>query len=792
MVVSFDKFKNAETPVLTLCNPCCTYNPETGALSHPVGVIAEARNVEILYKFNAPSELNFTIDKHCNMFAETQNRRLVFVDGIGFYYIIEVTTSESDSGISKEVSGRSCEIDLMRKVIPYFSDEDAYSLSECFDKLREEFPMWDFPSDNAALVNPIPGSISTRRRVFEDLSEGTNIYAFIISNLQEAFGCVFEVDYLTRRLTCYDAATYIEDSLAYIPGDGLADSISVTRTSDDVCTALTVYGDNDLSVAQCYPLGISTVYDFSGFYEQMPPELGAKVEDWQVAVSAEEASYATLNSMHASVTSDIVALESDVARYGELAEVYKSCKANLVASDVANLSIQDVGEGYNDTVSSLGGEQVDLSQEFNDLLSAVQSNIDLAKQSKRDAATALATAKAQLADINAQIAGIQNNLALSTYFTPEELDMLSAYTIEGNWNYEYATQTEQMSVQEILEQARILYDAAKEQLQLRNAPLVEVTADMRAFAFLEDYAKLTASISIGRNKIDLSMRDDSVVYSLFLTEVTVNYEDRSFSLAFANKIYKPDDKTLYTDLFGEISRTTNAISRESDSVYPVVGSRLDALNVAAQNSLRISLEQALGSQNNVVTIDDTGYLGTTLDDGDVSPEQIKITNNSIVFTDDNWDSAATAIGPIAVGGDKYVYGINGRLIVGRIIAGVAMQIGADETAALGDILGEMKTKLDTYEHEVGAQGEWLTFDSTTGLVIGQKLVDSSGVAFYSVQTGASYKLLSTASPTTPIAQITSIDAALRARSVESDNKISAGGFDAITTSSGLAVKWRGE
>ena len=116
-------------------------------------------------------------------------------------------------------------------------------------------------------------------------------------------------------------------------------------------------------------------------------------------------------------------------------------------------------------------------------------------------------------------------------------------------------------------------------------------------------------------------------------------------------------------------------------------------------ALILTKDKALSAKNQEVIIDDGGYLGrlrkTQKDaqgmdalDADGNPifladsqgnpiydgEQLRIVNNCIVFTDDGWETAKTAVGKLYLGKDKsgndvYKYGVAGDVIIGKIIAG---------------------------------------------------------------------------------------------------------------------------
>ena len=96
MLVKYNSLNKTETPILTLCNPGSTY--ANGYLSNVVGILTDCEAEEIVFNFNSPSELNFRINKVereastennsiKQLYNEVKNRRLIFIDGIGYFSI---------------------------------------------------------------------------------------------------------------------------------------------------------------------------------------------------------------------------------------------------------------------------------------------------------------------------------------------------------------------------------------------------------------------------------------------------------------------------------------------------------------------------------------------------------------------------------------------------------------------------------------------------------------------------------------------------------------------------------
>ena len=79
---------------------------------------------------------------------------------------------------------------------------------------------------------------------------------------------------------------------------------------------------------------------------------------------------------------------------------------------------------------------------------------------------------------------------------------------------------------------------------------------------------------------------------------------------------------------------------------------LGAFQEQLNTSRTLTANQALASENQEITIDSMGYTGRkVLDDGSFSPEQLKINNNTIVFTDDAWETCKTALGKLILDND---------------------------------------------------------------------------------------------------------------------------------------------
>jgi len=131
MIVRYNQLSSLDTPVLTLCNPGSVYR--NGVLSNMVGVLTDTEAEEIVFNFNATSELNFRVNKVIRedpeenayvqrMYQAVQNRRLVFVEDIGYFVISNIDDGFDGVKQYKDVKAKSIDAELSQKVIPYIED----------------------------------------------------------------------------------------------------------------------------------------------------------------------------------------------------------------------------------------------------------------------------------------------------------------------------------------------------------------------------------------------------------------------------------------------------------------------------------------------------------------------------------------------------------------------------------------------------------------------------------------------------------------------------------------------
>lgn len=668
MLVKFNSLDRLEKPSFTLCNPGSTYS--NGTISRVVGALFDTTDEEFVFNFNATSELNIVAHKilrddadenaHVKtLFSKIENRRMIFVDGIGYFIITNVTKNTVGDVETKNIQASSCEIELQRKQVSYIED-NTYNFVDLLEKIVAIVPKWT--------IGTIDSRVAARARTFSDIGIDKNVLAFMIDDMQDAYECIFIFDIINRQINVYDQSNYVSKTDIHITNQDVINSLEIEENSDDIYTAINVFGDNDLNIVGVNPLGSNVIYDFSYYLDWMSDGLRSKVESWSTLVESSFDEYYNLNLEYYDMLTEKTSLEFDLDQCKIVLDLYKKCRDNIIADG----NTSKVGS-YNATASQYSGTEISISDDIEATLLEIDALIEEYEAKYSSLENSIAQLDIDLESKNEDIVKIRENVSIQDYFTPEEYDELSDYISEGTYNDEFITTTDSMTYSEVFTQMKTLYDRALSTLKKLSVPMQKFSVDTENFLFVKEFKQWSDQLETGC-LINVELEENDVA-ELFLSTITFNLYDRRLDLTFGNRYNKFDPKSLFDDVLGDVQSSANSIEYIKDALYPITSGEFNSFRETLANSRTLAKDAALSSVNQDVVIDDTGYTGReVLDDGSFDPRQIKITGRTIVFTDDSWQTAKVAIGEIVFDEDTKVYGINAEAIIGELILGGNLQI----------------------------------------------------------------------------------------------------------------------
>ena len=205
-------------------------------------------------------------------------------------------------------------------------------------------------------------------------------------------------------------------------------------------------------------------------------------------------------------------------------------------------------------------------------------------------------------------------------------------------------------------------------------PSPNISATLRNLLVMPEFAPIVDKFSVGNW---IRVRVDGVLYRVRLRSYTIHFNELdNIQIEFSNAMKS-------TDSGSNIHRTL-VKARAMASNYSTVVKQAEKgeeskalLNTWVEKGLDATNTKIIGGvDNQTQTWDSHGMLFRKYDavTDSYTDEQMKIINSTLAITDDNWETSKTAVGKIIYydpenDTSKEGYGINGEVLVGRLILG---------------------------------------------------------------------------------------------------------------------------
>lgn len=676
MIVRYNSLDRMEPPKFTLCNPGSVYRND--AVGRSIGILVNHEAEEIVFNFNSTSELNLRVkrvprddpDENAHVFAlykAIQNRRLIFVDDIGYFMITGISDGFDGVVHYKDIKAKSIDIEIQQKMIPFIEDGTYRFLTDVtgtqkgiLEKIVETLPLWT--------IGHVDSSVASKFRTFEDVSTSMNCLAFLMQKVQDAYECIIVFDCINRIINVYAQDNYVKQTSVHITKEDFINSLDISEDADDIYTAISVFGEDNVTISAINPIGSNVIYNFEFYYDWMSDSLGKKVKEWQTSVknSLQEYKKASLGYYHHLDAVNDKKLE--IEKLETQIKMYTRCRDNVVAE--SDTSFVD---SYNKTIVENGGKQITKYPQIQDTLACIDGLVIECQYAIDTARTQLHNSEVYVVMYQNDADKIRERLSIANYFTESEYTELCHYIFEGSYTDEYIVTTSIMSYEEKFEQMQILYDRASNQLAKVSQPTQQFSIDVENFIFIKEFEKWSEQLETGcLINVELDVDD---IAQLFLANITINYDDHKLSMTFGNRFNKFDPKSLFDDVLGNINKTANTLSYIKETLYPIKNGEFNSMKEALQTARNLTMGSALSSENEEVIIDASGYTGRKkLSNGMYDERQVKLTGRNLIFTDDSWNSCKVAVGEMAFQDGSYAYGINAQTVIGEIIIGNNIQI----------------------------------------------------------------------------------------------------------------------
>ena len=692
--INFDAFNLFETPDFLICNPD----------KSQLYALSSISDRKYSPRFNTLSELSFSAHEYINgekmpYYDYLVNRRLVYVENLGYFQIVE--NVEQGDGITtyKEIKCKSLEVQLVSKKIgslkgTYKFYDPISPTGTLMKRIIDTIPDWS--------LGTIDASIAIKYRTF-DITD-TTIYNLLVTTLEEAYECIFVFDTINKTISAYALANATTATDIYLSYDNVIKNIKLEEINDEYVTSLTVLGGGNLSINQVNPLGNDMIYNFtySKNIEWMSQSLIDAITAWEVKIAANQSTYA------ATLT-------------------------NLLNSNVSLLTLQSELVTLNGEYSALDQVRLAKIQQSLDLTS--QNALLASKQVEINNKTSeIISMQGTITSLIAQLTAINTLVSFSSNFTTAQIEELQPYIYQSGYVNENFVQTDTMTNAEIQAQAQELYDQAVGALSRISEPRYNFEVDSINFPLIKLFESFTSELVMG-SIVNLEIKPNIISYPIVLG-FDLNYDNPDdFKLIFGNRLRLDDSAFQYSDLSGDTysaATTTNIGSTNWSNTSTYVN---DEVSTFITSSLNAATNNVISGSAQNITLTENGLRGRQeISAGIYSPKQWWAVNNMIAFTDDNFATSKMAIGELSLPGGGTGYGICAPFLIGSIIAGNQLTITNKNNKFTVD--GSGATLIDaTLNITNSANTNQILLDTSNGIKIRSKIGGTWIDTFYADTSG---------------------------------------------------------
>ena len=706
MLFSFDKFDRYEIPVLTVAHPDFT---KVGIIKDPIGLKLDLN----LVSTSKASFEAYSVDDTGNAtfyYGALTKYNLVHISGFGWFVITHV--DESNDGIhkSKSVDCESYEYTLGRKAANLsagtyrlYDPANAASTETLLGHFLANCPRWT--------IGYVSSALYSRYRTFD--MPDASMYGFLMEEAMDAYECVFVFDTENLQIKVYAPDDLIKDSGIVFRYTSLLKHISISDSADDVVTELQVYGADDFSIATVNPLGTASIYKYDYFKDVMPAAMWVKVKQWQDDVAAAMGRTSAYGNILTAIKNENLKIlgyeanKSEVERYRAAGEQVRTVNTPYTMQAVSQTAVDNIrawidSKNSTDLLTMVtaadayppiptfvpaGGEGVVPSeiQAYADTITEADRNVAQATiniyacdKCEKYCDSLIATSKAQIEIYQNQRKATHTNLSISNYLTADEIVALGDYTLADVYENPYIVPLDGMTYEETQNLAFELLDGAFETLERVSQPTFDFSVETVNLMFdkeHEDYVNIIEQNGLGcRVHVEF---EDGHWYNPVLMGISVEYDaPDKCELVFGSNYHAKMSEDLYAECFQQAAKTSATVSSALHSwLNPMESQSLSPMREFMEGTLNAAVNKIINANNQSTVIDQFGIWGRKITDDGYSPKQIKIINNGLYMTDDNWDTCKLALGEIDIPGTAdSAYGIASEVLIGNLILGEALKI----------------------------------------------------------------------------------------------------------------------
>lgn len=271
---------------------------------------------------------------------------------------------------------------------------------------------------------------------------------------------------------------------------------------------------------------------------------------------------------------------------------------------------------------------------------------------------------------------ITDDLLIANNFTPSQLMRLSAFLREDEYTDDNFVETSIDTIETLMQTKNELLECGKIELSKLCEPKLAFSMDMANIYALPEFQPIIEQFQLGK-LINVAIRDDYVKRARLLA-ADINFDDFSdFTCEFGELTNLRTPSSVHADLLASALSAGKTVA--SNASYWNKGA-----DMATSTDLKIQqgLLSATGlhTSDQSIVIDDNGILLRKVNEnGEFSPNQAWLKNNTILFSSDGFQTSRTGLGEFEIDGQTFYGPLAEAMFAGYIegskIVGGTINIG---------------------------------------------------------------------------------------------------------------------
>lgn len=657
MGLSFDFYNRLKQSKMFLANPQKTY----------IGTVKNAQNIKLKQILTNLYELEFVIYEKLNgEYTENYDKytkpRLIEVQNVGWFQIVDAPekSDDSTSGTYKTIKCYMLENTLIYRKI--YDIVGTFALYDVTDQAHSLLHI--IANEVKWGIGHVSNSLLGLFRTFDINS--MEIYNLLTTKISESFGCLIIFDSYNKLINAYTLDEIGEDTNIIISRNNILREWE-KNDSDSIITKLSVYGGDDGNGGtvdiRAVNFGLNYLVNFDYFLSEEWVSTGLinGYNNYKTALNTTQTSYNTNIENLKIKQSELTTLKAEL----------NDLSTHLIEqSQVMGNSIQLHGRTpiSSDSDYTIYQNAVSLCNTYTSQVSTKNSEIS--------------SKQAEIMTIEDTLNSISDAINIENYLTTDQLSELDLFIVEGDdFSDETYVQVDTMTPQEVIDMKLELKQNAVNELAKISQPRYTITINASNLYTIQDdkdalipYEDWIEKFQLG-NKILVKLRDN---YSIIarLVSISIDFDNPSdIELTFTNKDRLEDSLIELAELISNAGRTANAYTLKSFG-YNKASKQTSTVREFMNNSLNATTNRVISDSHIQTELGEFGIINRKWleDQNKYDDHQSWLTQNILLFTDDNWVTSKSGIGYFTNSNNETFYGVLSDIICGDLVMSSKLRV----------------------------------------------------------------------------------------------------------------------